>query len=118
MKEQLGIVFGSFARMHPAHASIHAIEAKIAARRSTSIEITRCHLRRQKASHRMCYAWTDNLVAASVRCHIRDPWKAIVEVFIDIRRLLAYPIQGLPGQPVNRAGWTPRGFLLTNLYEH
>ena len=53
MKDQLGIVFGFFARMHPAHASIHAIEAKIQARRSTSIVITRL---RQKASHRMCYA--------------------------------------------------------------
>ena len=49
MKDQLGIVFGFFARMHPAHASIHAIEAKIQARRSTSIVITRL---RQKASRR------------------------------------------------------------------
>ena len=115
MKDQLGIVFGFFARMHLAHASIHAIEAKIQTRRSTSIAITRL---RQKASHRMRYAWTDNLVAASVRCHIRDPVKPIVQVFIVIRRILAYLIQGVPGQLVKRAGWTPRGFLLTNLYDH
>ena len=115
MKDQLGIVFGFFARMHLARASIHAIEAKIQTRRSTSIVITRL---RQKASHRMCYAWTDNLVAASVRCRIRDPVKPIVQVFIVIRRILAYLIQGVPGQLVKRAGWTPRGFLLTNLYDH
>ena len=92
MKDQLGIVFGSFARMHLAHASIHAIEAKIQTRRSTSIVITRL---RQKASHRMCYAWTDNLVAANARCHIRGPVKPIVQVFIVIRRILAYLIQGV-----------------------
>ena len=41
LKDQLGIVAGFLARMHPAHGSIGAMEAEIQARRSTSIVIER-----------------------------------------------------------------------------
>ena len=118
MNDQAGIASGFAARMHPAYASISANEAKIAARRSSSIGITRCYLKRQKSSHRMYYAWTDNLVAASVRCHIRYPVKPLVQVFIAIDSFLAYLIQGVPGQLVKRAGWTQTGFLFTNMCKH
>ena len=70
LKDQLGIVAGFLTRMHPAHASIGAMEAEIQARRSTSIVIVRCW---QKRGRRMCNAWTDNLVAANMRCHIWYP---------------------------------------------
>ena len=118
INDQAGIFFGFAARMHSAYASISANEAKIAARRSSSIGITRCYLRRQKASHRMCYAWTDNLVGASVRCHIRYPVKPLVQVFIAIDSFLAYLIQGVPGQLVKRAGCTLPGFVSTNMCKH
>ena len=118
MNDQAGIASGFAARMQPAYAPISANEAEIAARRSSSIGITRCYLRRQKAGHRTYYAWTDNVVAANVRRHIRDPMKPILQVFIAIRCLQAYLIQGVPGQLVKRAGWTQTGFLFTNMCKH